>query len=110
MMTIDIQTPFVLGVVGTGLMGRGIAQIAAQGGIQVILHDSRENAALEAKDAIISIFESLAAKGKMTTDAVVESVARLSVASSLTDLAECSVVVEAIVEKLDAKRELFQRS
>lgn len=108
-MTIDIQTPFVLGVVGTGLMGRGIAQIAAQGGIQVILHDSRENAALEAKDAIISIFESLAAKGKMTTDAVVESVARLSVASSLTDLAECSVVVEAIVEKLDAKRELFQQ-
>ena len=46
------RTDLVLGIVGTGLMGRGIAQIAVQGGIRVVLHDARPGAAGEARDAI----------------------------------------------------------
>jgi 3-hydroxybutyryl-CoA dehydrogenase len=101
------QTPTVLGIVGTGLMGRGIAQIAAQGGVSVILYDSQPDAARKAKDGIAATLETLAAKGKVTAESVTASVARLQVAESLAELASCTVVIEAIFEKLEAKREVF---
>lgn len=107
-MATDTPKPHLIGIVGTGLMGRGIAQIAIQGGISVILHDSRPSGAQEAKDAIIDTLYSLAAKGKLSTDPVT-SASRLVVAESLNDLSSCTVVVEAIIEKLDAKRDLFQQ-
>lgn len=98
-----------LGVVGTGLMGRGIAQIAAQGGVRVRLHDARPEAAAEARDAIARTLATLADKGKIGRDDADAATARLSVADSLDALAGCHVVVEAIVERIDAKRELFAR-
>ena len=97
----------LLGVVGTGLMGRGIAQIAAQGGIAVLLYDSRPNGAEEARQAIIATLDKLASKGKLTAQAVTAAGSRLQVAAELGDLAPCTTVVEAIVEELEAKRELF---
>lgn len=104
------ETPSeLLGIVGTGLMGRGIAQIAAQGGIPVMLYDSRPDGAEEARLAIIATLEKLAAKGKMTAEALSVSCQRLRVASELNDLKDCTTVVEAIVEKLEVKRELFQQ-
>jgi len=99
----------LLGIVGTGLMGRGIAQIAAQGGIPVMLYDSRPDGAEEARLAIISTLEKLAAKGKLTADALGSSCLRLQVASELRDMKDCTTVVEAIVENLEVKRELFQQ-
>ncbi len=59
----------ILGVVGVGLMGRGIAQIAAQGGVRVFLFDSRTGGAQEAREAIATTLTSLAAKGKIGADA-----------------------------------------
>jgi 3-hydroxybutyryl-CoA dehydrogenase len=103
------RTPELFGVVGTGLMGRGIAQIAVQGGIPVILHDSRPGGAQEAREAIIATLDKLAAKGKVAIAEVRAAAERLTVAASLSDLAPCTAVVEAIVEKLDVKRELFQQ-
>jgi 3-hydroxybutyryl-CoA dehydrogenase len=103
------QTPEVLGIVGAGLMGRGIAQIAAQGGIEVWLYDSRPNGGEEAREAVIAILSKLAAKGKISAEALAATSARLQVASSLDELAASTVVIEAIVENLDAKRELFTR-
>ena len=103
------KTPTVLGVVGTGLMGRGIAQIAAQGDIFVIMYDSVPGGARGAKEAIVATLETLAAKGKVTAESVTASAARLGVAESLADLASCTVVIEAVFEKLDVKRELFQQ-
>jgi 3-hydroxybutyryl-CoA dehydrogenase len=97
----------VLGIVGAGLMGRGIAQIAVQGKIPVILHDSRPGAAEEARAVITATLEKLAAKGKVTTADVNAAAERLTVAASLADLSPCTTVVEAIVEKIDAKRDLF---
>ncbi|WP_332672330.1 3-hydroxyacyl-CoA dehydrogenase [Aromatoleum sp.] len=97
-----------LGIVGTGLMGRGIAQIAAQGGVTVRLFDSRAGAAGEARDAVAEMLAKLAAKGKMSTADAQAATARLMVAASLQELAGCDVVVEAIVENLDAKRALFR--
>ncbi len=108
-MSKQLTSKELLGVVGTGLMGRGIAQIAAQGGIPVLLYDSRPNGAEEARQAIIATLDKLAAKGKLTAQALAAACSRLQVAAELGDLAPCTMVVEAIVEKLEAKRELFQQ-
>lgn len=97
-----------LGIVGTGLMGRGIAQIAVQGGIAVRLFDSRAGAAGEARDAVADMLARLAAKGKLAAADARAATDRLAVAGSLQDLAGCDVVIEAIVENLDAKRALFR--
>lgn len=107
-MTSDFDNQGRLGVVGCGLMGRGIAQIAVQGGIPVILHDSRPGAAEEAREAIAATLDKLAAKGKLAAQDVSDAVARLAVAATLADLAPCGTVVEAIVERLDAKQSLFR--
>lgn len=108
-MTHTTRNPHLLAVVGTGLMGRGIAQIAVQGGIAVRLYDSRPGGAQEAREAIVAMLDKLAAKGKITMPEAAAAAERLMVAEALADLAPCSVVVEAIVEKLDAKRDLFQQ-
>lgn len=101
--------PGLLGIVGCGLMGRGIAQIAIQGGIPVILHDSRPGGAEEARVAIASTLQKLADKGKLSSQDVAAACARLSVSTLLSDLAPCTTVIEAIVENLDIKQALFRQ-
>ncbi len=97
-----------LGIAGTGLMGGGIAQVAAQAGCAVRLYDSRPGAALAARDAIGKQLERLAQKGKLDAGEARAATARLMPIASLEDLRECGVVIEAIVEDLEAKRELFR--
>ena len=97
-----------LAVVGTGVMGRGIAQIAAQAGIRVLLHDSRPGAAQDAKESVSAQLAKLAEKGRLERDALARARANLVVADSREALASCPIVVEAIVEDLEAKRELFR--
>ncbi|MCC6609163.1 MAG: 3-hydroxyacyl-CoA dehydrogenase [Burkholderiales bacterium] len=99
----------VLGIVGTGVMGRGIAQIAAQAGIDVRLYDSRADAAPAAREHVAATLAKLAEKGKLDADAARGAVARLQIAGDLADLAGCHVAIEAIVEQLDAKRALFDQ-
>ncbi|WP_333900074.1 3-hydroxyacyl-CoA dehydrogenase [Agrobacterium pusense] len=96
-----------MGVVGTGVMGSGIAQIAAQAGLSVILFDARDGAAALAKDNLAATFAKLADKGKISTDAAQAALSRLTVAGRLDDLAQCDLVVEAIVERIEAKQELL---
>lgn len=103
------QTPELLGVVGAGLMGRGIAQIAAQGGIPVVIYDIRPGGAQEAKASIVSTLEMLVAKGKLTSHDAGAAAERLRVADDVADLRSCSIVVEAVVERLDVKRDLFRQ-
>ncbi|MDR2260256.1 MAG: 3-hydroxyacyl-CoA dehydrogenase [Azoarcus sp.] len=96
-----------LGIIGVGLMGRGIAQIAAQGGIPVVMYDSRPEGGEEARKAILATLRKLAEKGKISDKDVAEAASRLTVAASLAELAPCAAVIEAIVENLDVKRALF---
>jgi 3-hydroxybutyryl-CoA dehydrogenase len=98
-----------IGIVGTGLMGRGIAQISAQGGYETLLFDARDGAAGEAKAAIVETLGKLAAKGKLDEAQVKEAAERLVVTQKLDELASCDLVIEAIVENLAAKQELFAR-
>ncbi|MCP3137660.1 3-hydroxyacyl-CoA dehydrogenase [Pyxidicoccus xibeiensis] len=103
------ETELILGVVGTGIMGRGIAQLAAQAGIAVRLFDTRPGAAEEAREAVGAMFSSLATKGRMSPEEAREATGRLQPIPSEAALAGCHVVVEAIVEDLSAKQELFAR-
>jgi 3-hydroxybutyryl-CoA dehydrogenase len=103
------RNDLVLGIVGAGLMGRGIAQIAAQAGLKVLMHDARAETATDACESVGLTLSALAAKGKIDPAAASAAAARISVADTLRQLAACDIVVEAIIEKLDAKRELFER-
>ncbi|MFP2929287.1 3-hydroxyacyl-CoA dehydrogenase [Pyxidicoccus sp. 3LG] len=99
----------ILGIVGTGIMGRGIAQLAAQAGLSVRLFDSRPQAAEEARTAVGATLDTLVAKGRVSPDEARAATARLQPIASEAGLAGCTVVVEAIVEDLRAKQELFAR-
>lgn len=104
----EIHSPnLTLGIVGAGAMGRGIAQIAAQAGLRVLLFDLQSGAAAAARDAVAATLSGLAAKGKIDKAAAEAAAARIEPAAALEALAPCHVVIEAIIEKLEAKRQLF---
>ena len=96
-----------IAVVGTGAMGRGIAQIAAQAGSTVTLYDTQTSAMAAAQQGIHAQWDKLQEKGRMPSEAVAACKARIQCATALTDLAGCDLVVEAIVEKLEVKAALF---
>ncbi|PKO67071.1 MAG: 3-hydroxyacyl-CoA dehydrogenase [Betaproteobacteria bacterium HGW-Betaproteobacteria-16] len=96
------------GIVGTGAMGRGIAQMAAQAGSRVVLFDVQPGAAEAARSALQATWQKLVEKGKMDAARMQACVERLTLADSLSALAPCTLVVEAIVEKLDVKQRLFR--
>ncbi len=96
-------------VVGAGIMGAGIAQVAAQAGHAVWLFDARAGAALEAKAKLATSLQGLVAKGKMDAALVDALVARITPLAALEDAASAGLVVEAIIEDLSAKRGLFKQ-
>ncbi len=96
-----------MGIVGAGVMGTGIAQLAAQTGIEVTLLDTRAGAADAARETLAGTFDWLAAKGKVADPDA--ATARVHAGESLVSLADCDLVVEAIVEDLAAKQDLFER-
>ena len=101
-----LQKTHVL-VVGAGIMGAGIAQVAAQAGHPVWLYDMREGAAQGALDKLHASLGALVAKGKMQAAAVAGLLARITPVASLQDVASSTLVVEAIVEQVEAKRALW---
>ena len=96
-------------VVGAGIMGVGIAQVAAQAGHSVMLLDARSGVAEAAKTKLAQSLEALVAKGKMQTDVATQTLARIAPVATVHDAGTARLVVEAIVENLDAKRALFQQ-
>ncbi|WP_233244940.1 3-hydroxyacyl-CoA dehydrogenase NAD-binding domain-containing protein, partial [Acidovorax sp. HMWF029] len=101
-----IQFP-TIAIVGTGAMGRGIAQIAAQAGSKVFLLDANPGAADAAKAALQEQWNKLVAKGRIDAAHADDLVARLHPVKAVADLSGCDLVVEAIVERLDVKKTLF---
>lgn len=104
--------PQILGVVGAGTMGAGIAQVALEAGWQVRLHDPFAGAAVRGRDRIADGLRRRAAKrdlvGYDVTQWVDDHLARLMIAPDLATLASgASLVIEAIVEDLEPKRNLF---
>ncbi|SAL06041.1 3-hydroxyacyl-CoA dehydrogenase [Caballeronia calidae] len=98
-----------VGIVGAGAMGRGIAQICAQAGLKVWLSDTQPEACEAARKQLRDVWRILATKGKMTDADADAALSRVHTCSTLEDLRSCDLVVEAIVERLDAKRELIEK-
>lgn len=96
-----------VGIVGTGAMGRGIAQIAAQAGSTVRLYDTQPDAVVKAREALMAQWDKLVDKGRLTREQADSHVSRVPPAATLADLADCDLVIEAIVERLDVKQTLF---
>jgi 3-hydroxybutyryl-CoA dehydrogenase len=96
-------------VVGTGTMGRGIMQVSAQGGMRVIAYDEKPDAAQAAKDYIGKALDGLVQKGRLPEADAKAAVARISVAGDIAEVARADVVIEAILEQLEAKQALFAR-
>ena len=96
-------------VVGAGIMGVGIAQVAAQAGHIVQLFDMREGAAADGKRKLGATFDTLVGKGKLDAATASATLARVRPIGTLAEAAGAALVVEAIVEQLDAKRALFRQ-
>jgi 3-hydroxybutyryl-CoA dehydrogenase len=97
-----------VGVIGSGTMGNGIAQVFAQQGFRVLLHDVAAPALDRARATIEKSLAKFVEKGKLAADARDASLARLSTHTRIDPLAEADFVVEAIVEQAEAKLALFR--
>jgi len=107
-MAFDANRPdLIVGVIGTGAMGRGIAQVAAVGGMQVLMTDNRPGAAEEARDFIEKMITRAAEKGSMTRGEAAGAVNRIRIVGGPADMKPCHAVVEVIVENLETKQKLF---
>ncbi|WP_329136130.1 3-hydroxyacyl-CoA dehydrogenase [Streptomyces sp. NBC_00670] len=103
---LDLSSP--VAVVGTGTMGQGIAQVALVAGHVVRLYDAVPGRAEEAAAALAARLDRLVAKERMPAADRDAAVARLRPAADLAELADCSLVVEAVLERLETKQELFR--
>ncbi|GGN03853.1 3-hydroxyacyl-CoA dehydrogenase [Streptomyces fuscichromogenes] len=106
MTALDLSS--TVGVVGTGTMGQGIAQVALVAGHPVRLYDTVPGRAAEAAAAIGARLDRLVEKDRMTAAARDAARARLLPADELAGFADCTLVVEAVLERLEAKQELFR--
>ncbi|MDH3195636.1 MAG: 3-hydroxyacyl-CoA dehydrogenase NAD-binding domain-containing protein, partial [Hyphomicrobiales bacterium] len=96
-----------VGIIGAGAMGRGIAQLMAQCGCRTLVFDLDPAASKDALASVVKVWQRLVEKGRMTAPDAKAARARLSRAGSLADFSQCDLVIEAIVERLDAKTALF---
>ncbi|GAA1012574.1 3-hydroxyacyl-CoA dehydrogenase [Streptomyces thermogriseus] len=106
MTALDLSSP--VAVVGTGTMGQGIAQVALVAGHPVRLYDAVPGRAREAADAIGARLDRLVEKERLSGADRDAARARLRPVDDLAGLAGCSLVVEAVLERLDVKQELFR--
>ncbi|HWL27763.1 MAG TPA: 3-hydroxyacyl-CoA dehydrogenase NAD-binding domain-containing protein, partial [Burkholderiaceae bacterium] len=98
-----------IGIVGAGAMGRGIAQIAAQAGFDVRLFDLNAQAVAAARDNLSQTWDKLAAKGKITAQDAEQALSRIRQCADLNEMRDADLVIEAVVERLDVKTELFRQ-
>lgn len=95
-------------VVGAGLMGSGIAQVAAQAGWEVTLRDLDQAATDRGLAGIRKSLEKFAAKGTISAESVQEALGRITPTTELEAAAEADVVIEAVFERLDIKQQVFK--
>jgi 3-hydroxybutyryl-CoA dehydrogenase len=96
-----------VGVVGCGLMGSGIAQVCAEAGHPVVVREVSEDLLKKGLGRIESFLAKGVEKGKVTAGRKAEVLGRLKGTTKVEDLRDCDIVIEAVVENLEAKREMF---
>jgi len=105
----EVRIPAVIGVLGAGTMGAGIAQLAARAGARTLLHDPVAEALQRGVQRIEDGLAKEAAKGRLGEDQASDAVKRLEPAAELAQLAPCELVIEAAPERLELKHELYRR-
>src|SRR4030095_3026031 len=98
-----------VGVLGCGLMGSGIAQVAATAGFETIVKEVSDDLISRGFSGIEKSLSKFAEKGTITSDQQKEIRGRLSGTTSLEDLADCDIIIEAIIENLETKRDTYLR-
>lgn len=98
-----------IGVVGAGSMGTGIANLAAMNGFNVILRDIDEKYLQNALKRMDKFMEKSVARGKMTEEQKQQTLDRIKPTTSLNDMVEADVVIEAVIEDLELKKEVFSQ-
>ena len=103
----DLPTP--LGVVGAGTMGAGIAQLGCLAGIETLLHDPVPEALAKGAERIREGLDKGAARGRWSAEQAAAAAERLHTVESLDGLSDAELVIEAAPERIELKRELFER-
>jgi 3-hydroxybutyryl-CoA dehydrogenase len=98
---------FAVGVVGSGIMGGGLAEVAARSGHEVVLRSRTRAGADAALAGIVAGLERHVAKDRLVREEADAIVARITVTDDLDDLADCDLVIESVIEDLATKRTLF---
>jgi len=98
-----------IAVIGAGTMGHGIAQVAAQAGYTVVLEDMTDELVAQGLARIEGNLRKGVERGKLTEDACRAALARIRTSTRLVDTADADLIIEAVIEKLEAKRQLFVR-
>ncbi|MEQ8439013.1 MAG: 3-hydroxybutyryl-CoA dehydrogenase [Ilumatobacter fluminis] len=98
---------FEVGVVGSGIMGAGLAEVAARAGHHVVVRSRTLEGAEAVRDKLVKGFDKQIAKERMTADERDEIMSRVRVTDHLGQLADCDLVIESIVEDLETKKTLF---
>lgn len=102
------QSVKILGVLGAGVMGAGIAQAAAKAGFKVVLKDVNDEFLNRGKETVNRLFNSLVEKRKMTRDEADSIVNSMVFTTQYEPLADCDLVVEAVLEDLEVKKRVLQ--
>lgn len=102
------MTKIKAGVVGSGAMGSGIAQVAATAGHDVVLFDSNQAALQKAQSSIETTLSRLASKQKITEAVAKQIGGRIKYASATSDFKDCGIIIEAIIEDIDIKQDVFK--
>lgn len=104
-----LDTSVKIAVIGAGAMGSGIAQIAAQAGHSVYLQDQQAGTAEKGKAGVAKVLQKRVDNGKMQQSDLDALLSRIQPVNSLEELADSGLVIEAIIENLDIKRQLFSQ-
>ena len=98
----------VIGIVGAGAMGSGIAQIASQAGQDVVLFDLSQEALTSSSSKLQKVMNRLIEKGKVTSDEAIAIQERIVRTTMVTNLKDCDLIIEAVVEDLEVKKRVFK--
>lgn len=104
---VPVREPHRVGIVGAGLMGAGLAEVAALAGLEIVLVDRSEELAAGARDRIARSFDKQVSRGSLQDEKAASALGRLTVTADYAKLANCEIVIEAVFEDRAVKAEAF---
>ncbi len=108
-MSFNLNSSTKIGITGAGTMGAGIAQVASTNGHEVFLYDAYAEQLKKAEEGLIKILNRQVEKERMTQDEVDGILSRIHFVENINDFADCGLVIEAIIEDINIKKDTFQR-